>query len=456
MSDTPDMPRETTFAERLLQRVFLVQPGEGARLLLAGTYFFVVLCSYYMIRPMREQMGLAGGVKNLSWLMTATLGAMLLANPIYAMVVSRLPRRRFVPLVYRFFALNVLAFYGIMLAHPSGETAVWIGRVFYVWSSVFNLFVVSVFWSVMADAHTTEQAKRLFGAIGIGGTLGAIAGSAVTERITAARIEPMYLLLVSAALLECAVWCFRGVWRRSAMGGTGDVAAARALAGSELAGGTPAPQRGAREPTRDVLAGFLGVAESPYLLSICLYMFLFTITGTLLYMEQARIVDATIVGKEAQTRYFAQVDLATNLLTLFLQVFVTGRLVTRFGLPVALLILPVLTLAGFGWMLVAPSVLLVAGFQVLRRGAHYAVDRPAREALFTVLSADDKYKAKAFIDTFVYRAGDVFGAWLPTVVRSQFASPVVATAAAGVLALGWITNAAVLGMQHRRKARGSA
>ncbi|MFO0875217.1 MAG: Npt1/Npt2 family nucleotide transporter [Phycisphaerales bacterium] len=460
--------------ERALARGLLLRAGEGRRLLLAGTYFFLLLASYYMIRPIRDQMGVAGGVKNLSWLMTATLLAMLVANPIYAAVVSRLPRRRFVPLVYRFFALNILVFYALLLAHPTGAAAVWTGRVFYVWSSVFNLFVVSVFWSVMADAHTIEQAKRLFGAIGVGGTLGAIVGSSAIEALgrlaesgATMQLSPLHLLPVAALLLEGAVRCFRSFVRSSAVAPTTSAAPHRAgapagsppIERSSAAAAMEASAGGRRagpEPTSDMWAGFVGLVRSPYLLSICLYMLLFTITGTLLYVEQARVVDEALVGTAAQTRYFARVDLVTNALTLLLQVAVTGRLVTRIGLPATLLVLPLLTLAGFGALLAAPSLVLVGAFQVVRRASHYAVDRPAREALFTVLSADDKYKTKAFIDTFVYRTGDAIGAWAPRAVAKLATTPAAAATAAtllaGALAVGWLVNGVVLGRQHLRRA----
>jgi len=416
-----------------LRLLFLIRPGEAPRLLLSCGYFFCLLASYYTIRPMREQMSVAGGVKNLPWLMTATLLAMLLVNPIYGWVVSKLPRRQFVPLVYGFFALNLFVFWWLFMSVPQGASQVWLGRTFYVWTSVFNLFVVSVFWSTMVDAWSGEQAKRLFAIIGIGGTLGAIGGAASTNFLVGFLSDRFgeqaisHLVLLSILLLGCAVGCFTVLVRTGWLERTGS-----------------------REPGPDPLAGLKRAVSSPYLLSIVAYMLLFTITGTLLYMEQQRIVGATLADRAEQTRFFARLDLATNAATLLLQAFVTGRLIMLLGLGAALLAVPLLTLAGFGWLAAAGSLSAVATFQVVRRAAHYAVDRPAREALFSALGADDRYKAKSLIDTFVYRGGDAIGAWAPKLVSQVSAHPAAPALFACALTVAWIGSALALGLQNRR------
>ncbi|HMN96495.1 MAG TPA: hypothetical protein PKC43_08785 [Phycisphaerales bacterium] len=412
---------------RAIESTLLIREGEGAAFLLSAAYFFLVLSAWYVIRPIREEMGLAGGVRNLPWLMTATLVAMLVVNPIYAWVVARLPRRRFVPLVYRFFALNLLLFLLLIWLGPP-TWSLWIGRIFYVWSSVFNLFVVSVFWSVMVDAHSAGQAKRLFGAIGVGGTLGAIVGGTATAWLVAFT-GPLPLILLSVVLLECAVRVFRGIALRQ---------------GLESAGRA--------EPGHDPIAGFKLLIRSPYLIGIALYLLLFTMTGTQLYMAQMEIVDATIPAREDRTRFFAIVDIATNGLTLVFQAFATGRFLLMAGLAAALVVVPLLTLGGFGALLAAPSIAVVAAFQVLRRAMHFAVDRPAREALFTPLSADAKYKTKAFLDTFVYRAGDAAGAWTKSLVGLVTPLAAAPTLVAMALSVLWLGTGVALGAGFRRRA----
>lgn len=415
-----------------LRALFLLKPGEGRRLLLSSAYFFCLLASYYTIRPMREQMSIAGGVKNLPWLMTGTLTVMLLVNPLYGLVVSKLRRRTFVPLVYGFFAVNLLIYWALFMTVQQGEAQVWLGRSFYIWTSVFNLFVVSVFWSTMVDAWDREQAKRLFAVIGIGGTLGAIAGAAGTDWMVGAltaRYGPQaipQLIFVSVGLLLCSILCFRGLVRQGWL-----------------------ERPGTAEPGPNPLEGIKRAASSPYLLTIVLYMLLFTTTGTLLYMEQQRIVAETLVDRADQTRFFARLDLYTNTATLLLQAFFTGRLVMYLGLGAALLAVPLLTIAGFGWLAATAALNAVAVFQVVRRAAHYAVDRPAREALFSVLGADDRYKAKSLIDTFVYRAGDAVGAWAPTLVRLISGHPAAPALFALALSVAWAGTAFSLGRQYR-------
>jgi AAA family ATP:ADP antiporter len=415
--------------------LFLIRPGEIPRLLLSCGYFFFLLASYYVIRPMREQMSVAGGVSNLPLLMTATLAAMLLVNPIYGWVVSRMPRRRFVPLVYGFFGLNLLLFWVLFMSVTQGPAQIWLGRAFYVWTSVFNLFVVSVFWSTMVDAWSGEQAKRLFAVIGIGGTVGAIGGAAATNFMVGLLKDRFgeeaiaHVVLLSVLLLACAVGCFAALVRTGSLG-----------------------RSGSGEPGPDPLAGLKRAVSSPYLLSIVAYMLLFTITGTLLYMEQQRIVEATLISREDQTRFFARLDMATNATTLLLQAFVTGRLIMLLGLGAALLAVPLLTLAGFGWLAAAGSLSAVATFQVVRRAAHYAVDRPAREALFSVLGADDRYKAKSLIDTFVYRGGDAIGAWAPKLVSQVSAHPAAPAIFACALTVTWVGTAVALAWQNGRAA----
>ncbi|MFC1661018.1 NTP/NDP exchange transporter [Gemmatimonadota bacterium] len=418
----------------LLARLVEVRPEEIQLLLLSCAYFFFVLTSYYIIRPIRDEMGVAGGVENLAWLFTGTLLGTLMVHPLYTWLVARYPRKRFVPLAYRFFIANLLLFFLLLETVPEGAY-VWVGRIFFNWTSVFNLFVVSVFWSFMADIFRSGQGKRLFGFIGVGGTLGAILGSSLTV-VLAESIGPVNLLLVSAFFLEMAVRCVKALGRR--VTGEGEDSELRKAEEEPIGGG--------------VLGGLTGVARSPYLLAIVAYMFLFTTTGTSLYFQQARIVEENFADPGARTAFFATIDVLVNVLTLGTQVFLTGRIIKWLGLGVALAILPAVTMAGFLGLGLYPTVAMLVVFQVLRRGWNYGLMRPAMEALYTVIPREDKYKAKNLIDTFIYRSGDQVGAW------SHRGMEVLGLGVTGVAFVNvpvaglWLLTGLGLGLSQQKKA----
>lgn len=417
---------------QLVARLVLLKPGEGKSLLLSASYFFLVLFSYYLLRPIRDTFGIRGDLKDLPLLWTGTSVAMLAATPVFAFLVSRLPRRRFIPLTYRFFALNILLFYGALMVFPeSAHTA--LGYTFYIWLSVFNLFAVSIFWGFMADLFAPEQGARLFGSIAVGGTLGAMAGSALPALI-AERIGALHMMPLAAITLELAVWCVLALATQFHL---------------RAAPSTRAPRTG--EPTNRMWSGFVLIAKSPYLQFMCVYMLFFTITTTFLTFEQLRLVKSAFESSDARTAAFARMDLAANGLALFTQLFITGRLVRRLGIGAALLLLPLLTAIGFtalwlgpalGW----PMLGVFTAFYVSRRGLHFAVDRPAREMLYTPLGPDEKYKSKSFIDTFVYRGGDLMGAWMQAIKSvAENAAPI-----ALAICAGWLTIAGSLAFLNRR------
>ena len=421
-----------TTSRPFLQRLVLVRPGEGRALLWAAAYFFFLLLSYYLLRPVREAMGIAKGADKLPWLMSLTLLVMLVANPLYARLVSRWPRRRFIPAVSHFFAANLLVFVGLMAAWPG---AVWLGYAFYVWLSVFNLFVVSVFWSLMSDVFREEQGRRLFGLISMGGTLGAVAGAALTDALSrgswGVQLGPAALMGLSVLALELAVACMGALRRHFGV--------------SEQA----QPER---EPGPSALEGWRAIAGSRYLQALCGYMLLYALTSTFLYLSQGEIVARSFASGAERTAAFARLDLWVNVLTLATQLFLTGRLLRWIGVSGVLLVLPTLTLAGFGALALWPTFAVLAAVQVLRRGLHYAVDRPARELLYIPLGPEERYKSKPFIDTFVYRVGDVLGVWAPTLM-SLLALPVSA-AALGFAGL-WLWNGHGLGRLVSRRAAAS-
>ncbi|MGQ0767453.1 MAG: NTP/NDP exchange transporter [Gemmatimonadota bacterium] len=421
-------------AARLLGRAVEVEAGEFRALLWSCAYFFFVLSSYYVIRPLREQMAVAGGTRNIPWLFTASMISMLIVHPPFAALVARLPRRTFVPIANRFFAANLVIFF-VVLKTVDPVHQVWVGRVFFVWTAVFNLFVISVFWSVMADVFTNAQGKRLFGFIGCGGTLGGIAGSVVTA-VLAPRLGAANLIVFSIVLLELGTLA---VGRLSSVAMQDSVRAGRADGEAVIGGG--------------ILDGMRHAVASPYLLGISAYMLLYTIGSTTLYLAQAEIADGAFTDSGARTSFFARIDLAVNILTFFTQVFLTGRLVRVLGVGVTLTLLPAISVIGFIALGAYPVIAVFVVFQVLRRAGEFAVARPTREVLYTVVPRDDKYKAKHFIDTFVYRLGDQIGAWATSGYRWLGVGLSGESFLAVPLMLSWLGIGLWLGRQQETAAR---
>jgi AAA family ATP:ADP antiporter len=382
-----------------LQRLVDVEAGEARAMLWAFSYFFALLCSYYILRPMRDEMGIAGGVDNLQWLFTGTFLAMLAMVPLFGWLTSRYKRSTFLPSVYVFFIANLLLFYVLF---SSDMMSVWVARAFFIWVSVFNLFVVSVFWSFMADIFSNRQARRLFGFIAAGGTVGALVGPALTT-ILVKPLGTENLLLMSAAMLGWAMLCIRHLiaWRRA----QDDHALDSKKPPERPLGGS-------------VLAGIRLVLQSPYLLGVALLMILFTTLATFLYFQQAQIIRDAFANPAERTAVFAAIDLAVNLLTVLIQLFLTGRLVRWLGLPWTLALVPLLLGLGFMALAFSPVLAVLVVVQVIRRAGNYAIMRPAREMLYVVLEREEKYKAKNFIDTTVYRGGDAVSAWIYTGLRS--------------------------------------
>ena len=404
----------------------MVRPEEVRALLWSFAYFFCLLAGYYILRPLRDEMGIAGGVRNLPWLFTATFLVMLAAVPCYGALVARLPRRLFIPLVYHFFVANLAVFWLLLAFDVERQT---VARVFFVWISVFVLFAVSVFWSFMADLYSSEQGKRLYGFIAAGGSAGALAGPALTIGL-AEMIGAVNLLVVAALLLEGAVICATRLDMKN-----------EAVSKSEkpIGGGA--------------LDGIMMVLRSPYIAGITLWVSLLSVAATFLYFEQARIVAAASDDPAVRTRIFAAVDLAVGLLTIALQFFATGKLIARFGVGAALALLPLVFAAGFAVLAAAPVLAVVIAFQALQRTANFAISNPAREVLFTVLARDEKYKAKNVIDIVAVRGADAAGGWLYTALRLLGAEMRSIPLAAIALAAACLALALALGRAQERRAR---
>jgi AAA family ATP:ADP antiporter len=412
-------------AQRWLERVVAVRPEEVRALLWSFAYFFCLLAAYYILRPLRDEMGVAGGVRNLQWLFTATFLTMLAAVPLYGALVARLPRRRFIPLVYHFFVANLAIFWALLALDFERQS---VARVFFVWLSVFNLFAVSVFWSFMADLYRSEQAKRLYGFIAAGGSAGALAGPAITIGL-AQTLGVVNLLVVAALLLEVAVLCAVRLEPRQEQGAEGP---------PTIGGGA--------------LDGLMMILRSPYIAGIALWVALLSVAATFLYFEQAAIVAAASDDPAVRTRIFATVDLAVGVLTLAVQCLATGKLIQRFGVGPALALLPFVFAAGFAVLAAAPVLAVVIAFQALQRTANFAISNPAREVLFTVLARDEKYKAKNVIDIVAVRGADAAGGWLVTGLRALGMDARALALSAIALAVASLALAVALGRAQARRA----
>ncbi|MEX0960094.1 MAG: MFS transporter [Burkholderiales bacterium] len=421
----------------VLNRAVRVKASEVAATFWSFGYFFCLLCGYYILRPVRDEMGIQGGVGNLQWLFTATFIAMLVAVPAFGWVSSRFPRRQLLPIVYLFFVANVLVFFLLLQGRIAMQLT---AQAFFIWTSVFNLFVVSVFWSFMADLYSNEQAKRLFGFIAAGGSTGAIAGPSITAWL-APLVGPALLLPISAAFLLAAVLCIMQL-----------------LDWSDANPATRKEDKPADKPLGgSIFAGITLMLRSEYLLGIGLYIVLYTILSTFLYFTQAYIISGAIPDSGDRTALFAKIDLAVNALTLVGQIFVVHRLIGRFGLSFALVLLPVFAVVGFFVLGLYPTLGVLVAFQIVRRAANYAITRPAREILFTVVTREEKYKAKNFNDTVVYRGGDAVSGWLFEGLR-MLGLGFSGIAFLGVpIAMLWATTGFLLGRaQERMRAAQSA
>ncbi|SPR99926.1 NTP/NDP exchange transporter [Cupriavidus taiwanensis] len=427
-----------------LWRGFGVRSNEAGAVVAGFLFFFCLFASYFMLRPVRETMGIAGGVKNLQWLFTATFVVMLAAIPLYGAVCARLPRRRFVPWVYAFFIANLLAFAMATRALPDN---VWLARVFYVWLSVFNLFVVSVAWSLMADVFRPEQARRLFALLAAGASAGGLAGPVLGGWLVP-HIGLTGLMLLSAALLAATLpgvgWLFG--WRRRAGAGVGPP-------GQPVASATQDP---ANPIGGGLLAGLSLLLRSRYLLGIALFVILLATASTFLYFEQARLVAEVFPERTRQTQVFSALDAVVQALTILVQLFFTGRMARRYGVTVLLTAVPLAVAAGFVVLALLPTFGVLAGVMILRRVGEYALLRPGREMLFTVVDAETKYKAKNVIDTAVYRAGDAVSAWVKTGIDALSGHPATVALAGAMLALAWAGLGWWLGRRHEGQLEPSA
>ena len=378
----------TATLHRLLARVVHVEPRELGAMLVSFAYFFLVLAAYSFIRPGRDEMAVAVGAAHLQTLFVIVFCVMLAAVPLFGWVTSNFAKRLVVPLVYGFFIANLLVFW--LLLSGSGQGTV-VASVFFVWASVFNLFVVSLFWIVMSDLYDSAQAKRLYGFIAAGGTAGAFSGPIITQALVGV-LGPDNLLLVSALLLTLAL-AAAVLLRR--------IAPAHAdAANSEQPLG------------KDILAGAVRVWKSPYLLRIALWILLANLVSTFFYLEQTRIVGEALADRTARVALFAKLDLAVSVLTIVAQLTVTGRVMERFGIGVAAAALPAWCAIGLVGLALSPTLVVIVSIMAVERAIAFSLATPAVKVLYQVVDPEEKYKAQNFIDTVVFRGGDAASGWV--------------------------------------------
>ena len=418
----------------LMDRIFGLKTHEFVAVAWSFFYFFCVLSAYYTLRSVRESLAVEGGWTNIPWLFSGTFIVMLLATPVFGWVASRFPRRQFLPWVYYFFIANILLFWaGFTVYQSRGLDFVWLGRGFFVWLSVFNLFVVSVFWSFMADIWSKEQGRRLFGVISAGGSIGAILGPLATS----ALVVPTgfkNLLPVSAALLLIAVYCIvrlrRWVEHRDAADVADSVASRKPLGGSAL-------------------AGMSHVLKSRYLSGIALQSVIASLMGTAIYIFMAQLMGDAYPDIDARTRIFALIDAATNALSFIGQLFLVRHVVHRWGIGTSLSLVPVISFLGFIVLAISPALAVLIALQVIRRSLGFGFTKPTTDMLYSVVTPEEKYKAKNFVDTAVYRGGDLIGIWA---VRFMAPLGIVGISLMMIpFAVLWLVDALFLGRDYRRR-----
>jgi len=432
-SETPDATPHGR--PQLVTRILGVKPGEFAAAAWSFTYFFCILGAYYMLRPVREAMAVQSGPETIPYLFVGTFVTMLVATPIFGWVASRFPRKTFLPWVYYFFILNILVFWGTF-SHAIDRDIdyVWLSRVFFVWISVFNLYVVAVFWSFMADLYTREQGRRLFGMISAGGSIGAIIGSSGTSSLVI-TIGFENLFPIAAALLLFAVFCINRLrhWveHQHRHDESANIASAKPLGGSPWAGVTH-------------------VLQSKYFIVITISAAIASLLGTALYMFAAQLVEDAITSADERTRFFSDINLWTNLFAAGMQLLVVKHVVARFGIGITLALLPVVSIVGFVLLAFEPTLAVVAVLTVIRRGLGFGLSKPTSDMLYSVVTPEEKYKAKNFIDTVLYRTGDVIGTWS---VRGMVAAVGYAGTSIAMLpfAVIWMFASIWLGREYRRR-----
>jgi AAA family ATP:ADP antiporter len=384
--------------QRMLKKAADIRPYEATAVVLSMLYFFFLFGSYSVVKPVRDAMGTVFGMAHIQELFTGTFLVSLVFAPVYSWLASRLRLWAFLPWVYGFIAVTILLFSGLFQKATHDR---WIAASFYIWVSTFNILTISVFWSFMADIFSREQAKRLFGFIAAGGTIGGIAGPAVATAL-AKVVGNNGLMLISAAgfVITAGVVLLLAQEKK------------KLLAAGTEAQSTTLDHRLAGKP----FDGFKLLFQSRYLLLLAVFLLLMTWISTIVYIQLGDLITKAFADRAARTQAYAMIDLMVNAITVFLQLFGTGRIIKRFGVTTGLLVNPAIMVIAFLAVVLSPILLVLGSIQVIRRVAEYAVAKPTREMLFTVVDQESKYKAKNVIDTVVYRFGDLSSAWVSSFI----------------------------------------
>ncbi len=415
-----------------LARLFNVRDHEAPVVGAGLAMFFLLFAGYFMLRPIRETMGVAGGVDNLQWLFTGTFVATLIVLPLYGWIASKVSRRRIVPWVFGMVVASLLGYGAAMLAWPDD---LWLARTFYIWVSVINLLMISLAWSVLADVMESHEAKRLFALIAAGASLGGLAGPLLTTLL----VKPLGhggLMLVSALLIGAsaatATWLHR--WRDR----------------HPLPAGAGSSEQRQRPLGGNPFAGATAVFRSRYLLGIAFFVLLLATVTTFLYFEQAKLVAERFANKEEQTQVFGLIDTVVQTLAILSQLFITGRIAQRLGVGVLLVAVPAIMAGGFLWLALSPVFAVFVVVMVVRRAGEYAFVRPGREMLYTVVPAEQKYKAKNFVDTVVYRGGDALSGWVKRALDVLADHPAAAMLIGAGVAAAWAITGVALGRRQKQ------
>lgn len=407
----------------LLKTVFNISNEERRPVALSFSYYFCLMSAYFILRPVRDEMGIQGGIENLQWLFTGTFASALLLAPIFGFLTRKISRDKLIPGIYVFFSLNILAFY-ITFRTLEGQ---WLSMAFFMWLSVFSIFAISIFWGFNSDIFDSAQAKRLYGPIAAGGSAGAIVGPAVAT-ILVGKIGVTSLLLVSLGFMVLAT-----------------------LFAFQMAKMSKGKVKFIPSLNTSAWHGLRMILKSPMLKQISLFILLYSSISTILYFEQAHIVSNAFPSSSDRTAFFGTRDLLINIITLILQFFLTEKIIRKWGIIFCLILVPSLSVLSFLSLSLSQSVYLLLGIQIAYRSLNFSVQRPTREILFTEATAEERYRSKNFMDTAVYRGGDAMSAWLFAGLFSVIGSLQIMALVTIPLAVTWVAVGLKTGRLFNRK-----
>lgn len=417
-----------------LRKFVNVNPGEIKALFISCLYFYLVLCAYYIFRPIRNEMTIAIGLEYIQWLLMLSMLVLFAVMPIFGWITGKFKTRQFMGYCTLFFASNLVIFSFLFNVE---QRPVWVSSTFFVWVNVFNMFIVSLFWSFMNDVYSRTQSKRLFAFIASGGTLGALTGP-VLHRFLVDDLGLAALLLISAVILASSVFCINWLikWENTEFDPEDVDHTPHTVKDESLRG--------------SIWDGLMLIIKSPYLMGICAFVALYAISLTFVMIYQAELIEATYPDPIERTKIFSMIDFASTAIALVLQILVTSNLIRWIGFRATFLLIPLGITIGFTFIAAYPVLLVTMVMTVFRRAGDYAIMKPAREMLFSVVSREEKYRSKNFIDTAILRTGDTTGAWLLAGARALGASATAIPLIGVGMGIAWCSVAYWLGTQYNR------